>query len=61
MGEFLCRRNNQQAIYNEIPNTSVLDLVKMNIADKDSRYLMLICRADVATYILEREFRDNIA
>jgi hypothetical protein len=32
----------------------------MNMADRDSRYLMLIGNEDVLTYLLERQFRDKV-
>jgi hypothetical protein len=47
-------------IYPGIKDENVLDLIDMNLKDPDSRYLMLICRADVATFILEQRFRDTI-
>ena len=53
-------RHEIQDIYPYIESENVLDLVRINLEDKDSRYLMLICRPDVATYILEKQFRESI-
>ena len=36
----------------------VLDLIDMNLNDKDSRYLMIISRPEVAAFLMERQFRN---
>lgn len=60
IGDFFMKRHRIEEIYPFIESTNVLDLIKMNLADKDSRYLMLICRSDVATFILEKHFEEAI-
>ena len=53
MGNIFARLHGIDDIYNSRPNLDVRDLVEKNMEDKDSRYLMLIGRADVLTFILE--------
>jgi E3 ubiquitin-protein ligase RNF213 len=57
MGEIFAKHQEVEEIYPEIPHCDVRELIEMNMADKDSRYLMLIGRSDVLTYILEKQFR----
>jgi hypothetical protein len=57
MGEIFAKHQGIEEIYHEIEHCNFRDLIDKNMADKDSRYLMLIGRSDVLTYILEREFR----
>jgi hypothetical protein len=53
MGNIFARYQGIDDIYHQIPNLSVQELVERNMKDKDSRYLMLIGRSDVLTFILE--------
>jgi hypothetical protein len=60
LGQFFAYINDCVEIYMNCPELSVLDLIKNNLRDKDSRYLMLMCRQDVANFILESKFKDVI-
>jgi hypothetical protein len=53
MGRIFAELEGIEDIYKLIPNNDVRELVEKNINDKDSRYLMLIGRPDVLTFILE--------
>lgn len=57
MGQIFAKHQGIEEIYQEIPHCDVRELIEKNMADKDSRYLMLIGRSDVLTYILEQQFR----
>ena len=46
--------------YSFIPPTVARELIRMNLEDRDARYLMLIGNPDVLTYLMERIFRDLI-
>jgi hypothetical protein len=54
MGKIFAKHQGVEEIYQEIPHCDVRELIEKNMADKDSRYLMLIGRSDVLTYILEQ-------
>ncbi len=54
MGKEFATLQGIQDLYQEIPHQDVRKLIEKNMADKDSRYLMLIGRSDVLTYILEQ-------
>jgi hypothetical protein len=56
MGNIFAKYQEIEEIYHEIPPFDVRELIQNNLADKDSRYLMLIGRSDVLTYLLENLF-----
>ncbi len=62
MGQYFAVKFNVQdtfpAAVKLTPN--VRELIHMNLADRDSRYLMLIGRPDVLRFILETYFKEHI-
>lgn len=60
LGERFAQKQGYEDRYNFIPPTSARELIRMNLEDRDSRYLMLIGNPDVLTYLMERIFRDLI-
>jgi hypothetical protein len=56
MGNIFAKYQEIEEIYHEIPPFDVRELIQNNLADKDSRYLMLIGRSDVLTYLLKNFF-----
>ncbi len=60
LGERFAQKQGYEDRYNFIQPTSARELIRMNLEDRDSRYLMLIGNPDVLTYLMERIFRDLI-
>ncbi|MFN9978802.1 MAG: hypothetical protein ACK53Y_02750 [bacterium] len=56
MGKIYAKKQGIEEVFNLDPSDA-RDLIRKNMEDKDSRYLMLIGRSDVLTCILEKEFK----
>ncbi|CAG9322652.1 unnamed protein product [Blepharisma stoltei] len=54
MGLFFAQVHHFEHIYQYLPEINVLDLINDNLRDPSSRYLMLIGRVDVITYIIDK-------
>jgi hypothetical protein len=57
IGEIFSQIQHLEEIYPYIPDTNVLNLINQNLEDKSARYLMLICKGDVGTFILDKFLR----
>ena len=60
LGEKFALKQGYDDRYAFIPPTPSRELIRMNLEDRDARYLMLIGNPDVLTYLMERIFRDLI-
>lgn len=60
MGKYFSQKEGAEDIYEYLKTPDVRELIHMNMEDRDSRFLMLIGRPDVLTFILERYFKDQI-
>jgi hypothetical protein len=60
LGDKFAQKQGFDDRYSFIPPTPARELIRMNLEDRDARYLMLIGNPDVLTYLMERIFRDLI-
>jgi hypothetical protein len=60
LGDKFAQKQGFDDRYSFIPATPARELIRMNLEDRDARYLMLIGNPDVLTYLMERIFRDLI-
>lgn len=53
LGEIFCKKYQNSEAYKSIEKTQICDMITENLSEKDSRYLLLITRPDVASYLIE--------
>jgi len=54
MGDYFTNVFKYKQVYDEIPEINPLELVKQNLEDKQARFLLIMSKNDVATYILDQ-------